>query len=217
MPTLTLTVGASTDDTNSQSITNTGKGPATANVVAGDLTSTTLSPGGHTIPNDVWSMGARFTNVTVPQGATINSAAFSLKVKSPYEAVGKTIRYWVSAHAVDNAATFNTTTGDLDAANRPRSTADATWTQSNTTVGGPRFSVTITSVIQEIVNRPGWASGQAITIIVDTHADTTSGEWQDYYAWDDATDRTNNPPQLSITFNEGGGEPAPPQSRYVGI
>lgn len=192
----TFTVGASTDDARMSSITNdSGRNVTTSGIVS--LTDTTLSPGSHG-SNDEWSIGARFANVTVAQGATISSATYSMKAVSSYSS-GGTIAYLVSAQAADNAGTFVASGGNLNTTSRPRSTAvSSTWNQNSVTAG-TRYSIDVTSVIQEIVNRAGWASGNAIVMLVDTDASTTQGEWQDYYGWDDTTDRTNNPPQLSIT------------------
>lgn len=203
MPVLNLTVGASADDARTDG-TNNDAGRNVTATAGVTLTDTILSPGSHN-SNDEWTVGARFTAVTIPQGATINSATFSLKAQATYNAGANVIAYLVSAQAADNPGAFTVTGGNLNITNRPRTTAvSAQWTQTSVT-GGTRYSIDITSVIQEIVNRAGWTSGNAIVILVDTHPNTTQGEWQDYYAYDDATDRTNNPPQLSIDYTSGGG------------
>lgn len=192
----TYTVAASTDDTNSQS--NATAQASTGNVVAADLTSTILSPGSHG-GSDYWYVGARFTGVAVAQGATISAATFSMKAQSSYSS-GGTIKLRVGAQAADNGATFSTAVGNrVGNTARPRTTAESAAWDVKTVTGGTRYSIDVTSVVQEIVNRAGWASGNAIVMIVTVDSSTTSGEWQDFYAWDDATNRTTNPPQLDIT------------------
>lgn len=202
MPTLTVTVAASADDAQHQSINN----DSGRNVTTGDVTvlnNTLLSPGSHS-GNDEWTIGARFLGVTVPKDATINSATFSMKAQGTYT-TGGAVSYLVSAQAADNPATFSVGTDDMDVTTRPRTTAvSAVWNQNSVTAG-TRYSIDITSVIQEIVNRAGWVSGNAIVTFVDTDTTTTLGEWQDYYAFDDTTDQTNNPPQLFIDYTVGGG------------
>lgn len=197
MTTINLVVSASADDAHQSSIAN-DSGRTFTSTGSVSLTSTILSPGSHG-SNDEYTAGARFLNVTVPNGATISSATFKLTPQATYNAGSNVIKYWVSAQAADNPGTFTTTGGNLNSTNRPRTTAAATWTQTSVTVNVAQ-SVDITSVIQEIVNRAGWASGNAIVILVDTHADTTTGEWQDYYAYDHTTGQE---PQLDITYSSG--------------
>lgn len=218
---VTYTVAASGDDVRMQGIPNdAGRAVGTGSGVT-SITETTLSPGSHAT-NDEWSIGARFTGIVAAQGATISAATFSLKAKATY-ATGGTISYLVSAHAADNGGTFTASGGSLNVTNRPRTTAvSAAWNQASVT-GGTRYTIDVTSVVQEIVNRAGWVSGNAIVIIVDTNSTTTLGEWQDYYAWDDATNRTTNPPQLDITTGSstftlsGGGTVPVPAGSGTGL
>lgn len=205
MTVLALQVAASTDDSNHSSGTNdVGRAVTSGAITSGDLTNTLLQPGSHS-GNNEYSAGARFTGVTIPQGATINSATFEMRANSTYNAGSNVIKYHVSAQASDNAPTFGTGAGEnLRTANRPRTTAEsANWTQTSVT-GGTWYSISVTSVIQEIVNRAGWASGNAIVIIVDTHADTTLGEWQDYDSYNGGASLA---PKLTIDYTAGGGGP----------
>lgn len=200
MATQTWTVAASTDDVNSGS--NTSGTGGTGNVSGSDLTNVLLSPGFHAA-NDYWYVAARFTSVGIPQGATISSASFSLKAQATY-ASGGTIKFLVKGQAADTTITFGVTGSDnLATAARPRTTAvSASWSLPSVTAG-TRYSIDITSVVQEIVNRAGWASGNSIVIIVEVDATTTSGEWQDFYSYDDTANRTTNPPQLTVTWATG--------------
>ena len=200
MATLNLQVSASADDGQQSSITdNSGRAVTGSGTVT--ITDTILSPGSHG-GNNEFSVGCRFLNVTIAQGATINSATFTLRAQATYNAGSNVVRFWVSAQAADNPSTISTTSGNLNTTNRPRTTAvSAAWTQTSV-VGDTEYSIDVTSVIQEIVNRAGWASGNAIMILIDTHADTTSGEWQDYYSYNGST---TNAPKLSIDYSTGGG------------
>lgn len=203
--TLNKQVASSSDDAVMVSITNdsgrsvsTSGGMGTVNNGAGDV----FSPGSHG-SNDEWSAGARFTSITIPQGTTITSATFTITPQATYASSG-TVSYHVSAQAADNAATFNSTPGNLNTTARPRSTADCgTWTQSSVTADSAQAR-TVTSCIQEIINRAGWASGNAIVIIVDTASATTLGEWQDYCSYDYVTSPCNadhtDSPKLDITY-----------------
>jgi hypothetical protein len=197
---LNLAVSASTDDTDSNSNVPASGGAGT--VIAGDLTNTLLSPGFHGT-NDYYYVGCRFLNVTIAQGTTITSATFSL-FGTAYSSPG-TIKFKVSGQLSANPITFSTTTGNLSTTNRPRTTANVVWDQK--TVTAAYQAVDITTVVQEIINQGAFASGNAIVIIVEVDATTTSGEWQDYSSFDNAD--VNNP-KLDIVYGAGAAGPPPP-------
>lgn len=199
-------VGASSSDSHMTSITNdSGRAPTLSGAVS--LTNAILSPGSHG-NNDEWSVAARFSGVAVAQGATISSATFQMRCQNTWNAAPNVIKYYVSAEASDNAAALSATSGDLNTTARPRSTATTIVDWTSLTVD-TWYSVDITAIVQEIVNRAGWSSGNAIVILVDTHADTTLSEWQDFYAYDGAA---ASAPKLSITYASGGGPTDYPRS-----
>jgi hypothetical protein len=109
--------------------------------------------------------GLRFTNITVPQGATILNAYIQFEADETQNEVTNLI---LQGQAADNAPTFTTTAHDVSA--RPRTTASAGWSPVPWTLVGEQGpnerTGDIKAVIQEIVNRPGWVSGNAIAIIV---------------------------------------------------
>jgi hypothetical protein len=196
MTVLNLVVSASADDANSQS--NATAAGGTGNVIAGDITSTLLSPGFHGASN-YWYSGCRFLSVTIPQGTTINSAIFSMTNDAGYTSPG-TIKYVVSCEKHASAAnpiTFSTTTGNLSTTNRPRTTANTVWDQKTTPNTQAYQTVDITTAVQEVISQTGWTSGWSIVVILDVDATTTSGEWQDYVAKDNVKAL---PPKLDITY-----------------
>ena len=198
MTVLALQVAVSAGDSQMGSITNDSGKNVTASAVV-STNSTLLQPGSHG-NNDEYSVACRFPSVTIPQGATIASATFTLRADSTYNAGSNVIRYHVSCQAADNAGALVTTSGDLRASVRPRTTASAVWTQTSVT-GNTEYSVDITAAVQEVINRAGWVSGNAIVVLVDTHADCTLGEWQDYRAYDSSA---STAPKLSIDYSTGG-------------
>lgn len=109
---------------------------------------------------------ARFTNVTIPPGATIVSA--TLKISS-FSFSGGTAACHIRAVAADNPA--QPSGSSIDTATLTIATVD--W--SATGVTAPVTSPDIASVIQEIVNRPGWASGNALTLVATYTVATPSG------------------------------------------
>ncbi len=200
MATLNLTISSNDGDVHANGGPNDGGKRPNLGIVSD---TSPLSPGSHG-NNDEYSAAVRFLNVTIPQAATINSALFSLRCNGTYDASPGVVRYIVCCQAADNAAALATSgSTNLDGATRPGTTADSTWTVTSVTAG-TRYSVDITSAVQEVINRAGWASGNAIVVLVDTHADTTQGEWQDFDAYNTASSSANGP-HLDIDYADGGG------------
>ena len=206
MTTLNLQVNTSGGDAHAGSINNDSGRTVTTGANINSLTDNPLSPGSHG-NNDEYTAAFRFTGVTVPQGSTINSASFKLTGQATYNAGANTVSFLVSAEAHDNApALVATGSGEnlrssTGTAPRPRTTAvSAAWNQTSIVVD-TEYSIDVTSVIQEIVNRAGWVSGNAILIIVDTNTTTTLNEWQDYYSYDGSTTKAA---KLDIDYTVAG-------------
>lgn len=198
MTTLNLTTSANGSDVHARSGANdAGKRPGMG-IITDDAV---LSPGSHGT-GDEYSGAVRFTGVTIANAATINSASFSMRANSTYSASPNVIQLIVCCQAADNAGALATSgSTDLDGATRPGTTADSSWVVTSVT-GGTRYSVDITTAVQEVVNRAGWASGNAIVVLIDTHANTTLGEWQDFDAFN--TGSSANGPKLDIDYTVGG-------------
>lgn len=97
----------------------------------------------------------RFQNITVAQGATIQSAFFK-----PYQSSSTTRTLSVKGVDKDNAGA-PTSGSDLD----DLTTASITDFTSGTG-SGQKTSPDIKTIIQEIVDRAGWSSGNALMIAV---------------------------------------------------
>jgi hypothetical protein len=111
------------------------------------------------------TVGMRFTNVTIPKGATIASASVQFKVDEPESgATTLTIR----GQAADDAPTFTSATGNVSS--RPTTAAGVTWVPAPWTVvgeaGPAQRTPDLSPVIQEVVDRPGWSSGNALVLLV---------------------------------------------------
>jgi hypothetical protein len=73
----------------------------------------------------------------------------------------------IQGQASDDAAIFSTSTGDIS--NRPRTGASVNWSPpawSAGQAGAAQRTPDIKSIIQQIVNRPGWSSGNDLAIIL---------------------------------------------------
>lgn len=198
MPTLNLQVGASGADSTQQSIpSDAGRNVTGAGLCS--LTAIKLEAGSHSA-GDEWSVAARFTGATIPQGATITSATFQMRANASYSASPNVVKLYASAEDSDTAAALSATGGDLNASVRPRTTATAVLDVSSVT-GGNWYSWDVTASVQEVVDRATFGE-TVINILVDTHEDTTTNEWQDFDSYDGAA---AGAPKLDVTYTTGGG------------
>jgi hypothetical protein len=111
------------------------------------------------------TVGLRYANVDIPARARIISAEvqFTTAAKSS----GGT-NLMIQAEASDDAGALQSTAGNISS--RLRTIASVTWSPPPWNVVGASGSAERTSdlstVVQEIVNRPGWSSGNALILII---------------------------------------------------
>ena len=111
------------------------------------------------------TVGMRWTGLGINPGATITSAYIQFSAKESQSEVTNLV---FRAQAADNPATFGTANGDVST--RPRTTAATNWAPVAWTlgeVGANQRTPDLSAAIQEIVNRPGWAYGNALVMIVN--------------------------------------------------
>ena len=111
---------------------------------------------------DYRSTGFRFPGLNLPQGATVNSATFSVYAYASED--WDNIYGTVYAHDTDNAPNFSDNPYIISTSNRPRTAASAYYGQDMPGVGG-WADIDVTSVVQEIVDRTGWSSGNALALL----------------------------------------------------
>ncbi len=115
--------------------------------------------------SDQQVVGLRFTGVNIPPGASIQNAYIQFQAD---EVSSDPTSLTIFGEAVDHATTFTSTNGNITS--RPTTSASVAWSPLPwTTVGqaGPDEQTSnIAAVIQEIVNRPGWSSSNALAIII---------------------------------------------------
>jgi len=103
-------------------------------------------------------LGFRFSGVAIPAGATINAAWLTIRTTANDDP-----DLDIYGQAADDAATFAATSYNISG--RSRTAAKTNWTASNVGTSQLIDTPDIKTVIQEIVNRPGWASGNALAIL----------------------------------------------------
>lgn len=144
---------------------------------------------------DQW-VGLRFQNLTIPQGATINSAYIQFTADSDESDAANTTIY---AQDIDNATIFLSTNHNISS--RTRTTTSIPWSHVNWTSGDATTSQRtpeIKQLVQQIVNRNGWQLGNSMAFIFEG-----TGTRSAYSRDGDA----GKAPRLHVTFthNTGGG------------
>jgi hypothetical protein len=99
-------------------------------------------------------IGFRFTGVTVPNAATIRRAVLKVNLTSISSTAGT---FNIKAEASDNAPALSTTADDM----ATRTYSAGTATRVHDLDNGIKY-LDVTAEVQAIVNRAGWASGNAI-------------------------------------------------------
>ncbi len=169
---LNLQVGASSDDARqtTTTVSLTGANPNLA------------GPG-------TW-LGFRWPGVTVPNAATVSSAIISFYVTSTSNDTPNGAP--VAMQDADNAATFTTTPSDISAR---ALTSPVAWSGAN--IGAGWKTVDVTAAVQAVVNRAGWASGNALVAVINgaTGTDLTITAWDGTPA---------NAAKLDITYVDAG-------------
>ena len=196
--TTTFTVAASADDgyvsraTSSSSIPTSGWGSPSnsgSSVIVGSQ------------DNESWPnyfshyLGYfRFQNITIAQGATIASAYFK-----PYKSSYPSVPLVINGIDADNASAPS---AGSDLASSNFTSANVSWSSS---VGfGQQTSSDIKTIIQEIVNRSGWSSGNAMMLAVVTSTFSYAGQYNrngSSYDYSSASEAA----QLVIEYASGGG------------
>lgn len=107
----------------------------------------------------------RFPNITIPKNAIINSAKLTF-VDNTGSSISRTLNYKITGIAEDNTSAF-TVSPISTGRTRSHTSAAVDWDFTFTpSIGTVRDTPDIKTVIQEIVNRAGWASGNALGLYV---------------------------------------------------
>jgi uncharacterized repeat protein (TIGR01451 family) len=192
-------VNASSDDAEEEGPDGVNLGPGGMYLISTDLemTQDLEAPSSGT-----QKVGMRFNNVGVPQGATISNAYITFRAIAPDSpntnsgATSLTIR----GQAADNPTTFTSTAYNIS--NRATTTASVAWSPAAWTTGTDYSTPDLKTVVQEIVNRSGWASGNSMVFIITGTGSRSAESWNN--TGETGTDGTNQP-RLVIEYQVGGG------------
>jgi len=111
-------------------------------------------------------VGIRYSNMTIPKGATITSAYIQFVCDETNSAA---VSLRIRGHNVDNSPTFTTTAYNISS--RVKTTSSVTWNPVAWPTAGQaadrQQTPDLSSIVQEIVDRPGWTSGNTISLLID--------------------------------------------------
>ena len=106
-------------------------------------------------------VGIRFEGVSIPQGATIQSVYIEFETD---EESSETTDLTIYGQAADNPVTF--VDDDDNISSRPRTTASVAWSPEAWNDENVKHQTSdLSPILQEIVNRGGWTSGNAVVFI----------------------------------------------------
>ncbi len=163
---------------------------------------------GHPNGTEITDIGMRFGNLAVPPGTMITDARVSVRSHG-YGLLGG-IRTVFRGLKVPNPATFSPT-------NRPsqvgKTSAAVPWDLGEWTGDSWYASPNLNSIIQEIVDQPGWAAGNAVGVAWE---DNGTPAWlaRNIVAYDVYLG-PSYAPELSVTYTYVGSDLLPPTVRMT--
>jgi hypothetical protein len=152
-------------------------------------------------------VGIRFHDIEIPPGAGILNAYVQFTASGSDAFV---MSLTVAGEAADDAASFSATTNDLSA--RPITASSATWNPlgwgADTSDFGQR-TPDLSAILQEIVDRPGWADGNALVLLISPGVGTGV---RHAYSYDG---QPLSAPQLIVQYKEPSSPVVGPQDLSV--
>ncbi len=139
------------------------------------------------------TVGLRYSTVAIPPGAEITSAYIQFRSD---EAHSGPTNLTIAVQAADNPGTFTTTPGNISSRLRASTTvawAPPAWTATKLT-GPAQATPDLSAVLQQVIDRPGWANGNAVVFII-----TGSGK----RVADSFEGGPNNAPVLHVEYGSG--------------
>jgi type IV pilus assembly protein PilY1 len=117
-----------------------------------------LDMGGWGVATNDSMVGIRFQNVFIPQGVTIYKAFLEFKANASN---AETTYLLIDGEASDDATPFSQVADNLKS--RTATTATVSWDNVQAWTAGQFYpSPDISNIVQEIVNRGGWSSGNSM-------------------------------------------------------
>ena len=164
-----------------------------------------------TPPTDPMIVGIRFEDIDIPKGSSISEAWIEFECDETKNGTDP-VSLIIEAELNPDAGSFNGS--DFDIIPRPRTTAKVVWVPvAWTEVSQKDQTSNIAPVIEEIVNLDGWASGNALVLIISDDPDNPSKGIRCAEAFDG---EPANAPLLHIEFTSKNAlQPDPPDGALL--
>lgn len=131
---------------------------------------------------DDQTIGLRFNNLQIPPGVEISGAWLQFTADEQSSGACNLV---IRAQAVDNTPPFEEIFQNVSS--RPLTTASVNWQPGTWNVigeAGPlQRSPNLAAVLQEVVDRPGWASGNSVVFVIGGTGRRTAGAFEGNPAW----------------------------------
>lgn len=109
-------------------------------------------------------IGLRFQNIKIPNSAEVVNAYIEFNTHAIYS-LPSAINVLITGEDIDDAQAFGTTSKNISS--RPATSAAVSWNIPHwNAVDEKHQTPNLASIIQEIVNRPGWSSGNALSLMI---------------------------------------------------
>ena len=110
-------------------------------------------------------VGIRFRDLYIPKGAIITNAYIQFTAD---ETDSKSTNLTIYGQDINNASEFSNS--DYDISSRTKTTASLSWSppkwKNSNEQGSKQQTGNLTAIVQEIINRDGWSSGNAMAFII---------------------------------------------------
>jgi type IV pilus assembly protein PilY1 len=137
------------------------------------------------------TVGLRFRDIDIPKDATILDA--NIVFTSKGVSLGDTT-FTIKGINESNVAQFSNTANDITS--RPTTSAQVVWDTVEWDTGARDFETSdITSIVQEIVNRSGWASGNTMGFVIGCYSSPCNSR-----VAESADGNVGKSPHLKITY-----------------
>ncbi len=158
-----------------------------------EQTGTTMNLTSTDLDLDGTLVGVRFSNLTIPQGATITNAYIQFTADNAAVVSLGSPAFTIRGQNIGNAPTFMSTASDISG--RATTTQSAPWSPGPWTSNSSQNSPNLLSIVQAIVNRMDWASGNSMAFVV------SGGNATNYRIAESYNGNTANAPRLVISYS----------------
>ena len=151
-------------------------------------------------------VGLRFNNITIPHGSTIDLAYLEFSVDETSSAATDV---QITIQADDNAPAFTSTTFNVSSRIAPATPVNWSIPAWNST-GDSHTSPDINTLVQSVINRVGWNSGNSLVLMIEGTGTRTAEAYEGvphlaarlYIEYSDAPE--NTPPNADFDWTPNG-------------